>query len=290
MPRWQQQYFNKPRQTRTTCAWGTIEQPKAPQMTPMPQMQTPTPWATGQMTMSQPVSYTQTQPMGFAQMANNNQVDPYKPYMNLSGFRNDNWKKTYDTFDEHYPQIIDNPINSNPLINDCVDSPRYQEFIGNTEKREEIGFVKPPKVEQPTTTGITQKTLDDVLSYYPAFQGVYPSNVKDLTQDQWRNIYCQEYYKRPHGELIKHPRVRDMVLDQNVMYNPKIFIPLLQQILNEYGFQVDVDGIIGSRTLKILNSIEDPEDFMNFAKPKLINALRDNPKYEQGWTDRIEQY
>ena len=28
-------------------------QPKAPQMTPMPQMQTPTPWATGLMTMSQ---------------------------------------------------------------------------------------------------------------------------------------------------------------------------------------------------------------------------------------------
>ena len=133
MPRWQQQYFNKPRQTRTTCAWGTIEQPKAPkqtqpmmttfsgkplkqhsladldgtkemykqmsfkpapapkpaaqpkapQMTPMPQMQTPTPWATGLMTMSQPVSYTQTQPMGFAQMANNATSQSSNPVLNF---------------------------------------------------------------------------------------------------------------------------------------------------------------------------------------------------------------
>ena len=107
MPRWQQQYFNKPRQTRTTCAWGTIEQPKAPKQT-QPMMTTfsgkplkqhsladldgtkemykqmsfkpapaPKPAAqpkAPQMTpmpvntyTAQPVSYTQTQPMGFAQ-------------------------------------------------------------------------------------------------------------------------------------------------------------------------------------------------------------------------------
>lgn len=54
----------------------TAPQPKVPQMTPMPQMPVNTYTA-------QPVSYTQTQPMGFAQMARNATSQSSNPVLNF---------------------------------------------------------------------------------------------------------------------------------------------------------------------------------------------------------------
>ena len=234
--------------------------------------------------------------MGFAQMANNNQVDPYKPYMNLSGFRNDNWKETYDTFDEHSPQTIDNPINSNPLINDCVDSPRYQEFIGKTIDRERLGF---HVSDQPTTSGISEDYYKDLRKKYPAIRNNYPENVRDINQDQWENLYCNFFYKPSHAELYWHPRIRDMMADQYVLRDPSPYVKIVQQELSNMGYNLKsdendpnngIDGVLGSRTVKALNSLEDPDAFVEKLKPKLFESLRDEPKFQGGWKNRIFAY
>lgn len=210
----------------------------------------------------------------------------YRHHMHLSGFPNRNWENKTN-FKAYFPNPIRKKVNKNPLINDCVDSPRYQEFITNTERREGIGLAN---VEEPTMTGIRQSTLNDILRKYPSFRGVYPENIKDLTQDQWRNIYCQEYYKLPHGELINHPRLRDMILDQNVMRDRTKFVKNLQQMLNNYGITVEVDGVLGSQTVNILNSLKDPDDFVDYAKEKLPDFLSKKPEYQNGWKNRIKKY
>lgn len=145
-------------------------------------------------------------------------------------------------------------------------------------------------MESPTNTGITQKTLNNVLGKYKAFQNIYPTQTKDLTQEQIENIYCQEYYKRMHGELINHPRVRDMVLDQNVMRDSKDFIKDLQKLLCKYGANTQIDGVLGSETLNTLNTINDPDKFVDFVKKNLPDYLKKSPQFTKGWKNRIDQY
>ena len=214
----------------------------------------------------------------------------YSVNMNVSGFNSDKLRKSYDNFDVDFPNYIDESPSDNVLINDCTDSSRYNQFINNVESREKIGYVEPPMVEQPTMTGITQTTLNNFHKKYPEISTVYPKDVRNLIQEQWRNIYCQEYYKNAHGELIHNPRIRDMVLDMSVVKGLPAFTTTIQNILNEYGVQTDVDGILGSKTVKALNSISNPNEFVDFAKERLKYYMPENGKFQKGWNNRIEQY
>lgn len=273
MPEWQKKYLNSPKQTIDNL------QPVIPETNDYTfQMTTPN---TYPKFGTESDNNTETE-------INNKTSDPevYQHHLYLSGFPNNNWEDKTN-FNAYFPNPIRKNINKNPLINDCIDSPRYQEFITKTERREGIGLAN---VEEPTMTGIRQSTLNDILHKYPSFRGVYPENIKDLTQDQWRNIYCQEYYKLPHGELINHPRLRDMILDQNVMRDRTKFVKNLQQMLNNYGITVEVDGVLGSQTVNILNSLKDPDDFVDYAKEKLPDFLSKKPEYQNGWKNRIKKY
>ena len=174
MPRWQQQYFNKPRQTRTTCAWGTIEQPKAPkqtqpmmttfsgkplkqhsladldgtkemykqmsfkpapapkpaaqpkapQMTPMPQMQTPTPWATGQTGMSGSLSYNN--PLRITK----NNTSRFRAYPNTSDYPQYLPNEFFPNGQINFEEVRKRVINENPsTVKKVAPSNVYTNFL-----------------------------------------------------------------------------------------------------------------------------------------------------------------
>ena len=90
-----------------------------------------------------------------------------------------------------------------------------------------------------------------------------------------------------------------MMADQYVLRNSSPYVKIVQQELSDLGYNLKsdendpnngIDGVLGSRTVKALNSLEDPDAFVEKLKPKLFESLRDDPTFQDGWKNRIFAY
>ena len=160
---------------------------------------------------------------------------------------------------------------------------------------EEGGYVDNPKlIDQPTNSGITQPTLDKYNADHPDFN--FPNNVKNLTGEQARQIYGEDYYDERRICDIENERIANAVFDMGVMSNFNNVGKIVQETLNDsMNANLKIDGKIGSNTINALNSIPDSkiDDFMKTLKEKRIKYLRGlsgYKRYGKGWTNRTNRY
>jgi lysozyme family protein len=177
--------------------------------------------------------------------------------------------------------------------NVVVDS-RKQDIIHKT-MAEEGGYVDNIKlIDQPTNSGITQPTLDKYNADHPDFN--FPDKVKDLSPEQARQIYGEDYYDEHRIGDIDDERIANAVFDMGVMSNFNNVVKIVQKTLNDsMGTNLKTDGKIGDRTIIVLNNIPDNkiEDFMQDLKANRIEYLRGLSgwnKYGKGWTNRTNRY
>lgn len=103
------------------------------------------------------------------------------------------------------------PENLMALANSGVAHIRQSRIIHKT-MAEEGGYVDSPKlIDQPTNSGITQPTLDKYNSAHPNFY--FPANVKELTDDQAKQIYHDIYYQELCIDKINNERIANTVFD-----------------------------------------------------------------------------
>ena len=193
------------------------------------------------------------------------------------------------------------------LYNDCRGDERYEEFLKRLKSPEFEGKGYEDNVrlvEQPTNTGISQKLLGDLFKKYPMMEKAYKPNenstlndtLKNLTQEQIDNIYCQEFYKPYRVKDIKDDRIAYSVFDMHVMTSPHNVARTFQKSLNEMGYPVKQDGVFGSETVNALNQVSQNNQtntFMeNHLKPNRINYLdRLKDKDDRpGWFYRTQRY
>ena len=101
-----------------------------------------------------------------------------------------------------------------------------------------------------------------------------------------KNFYYENYWKPFEG--VKDERIKALLFETAVNLGVRQTVKLAQRVLN-----VKVDGILGSKTLKALNSAN-PEDFIRdfiLARIAFYTALANkNPKkyglYLRGWINR----
>ncbi len=147
--------------------------------------------------------------------------------------------------------------------------------------------------DEETNMGITQTTLNRYKLKYSRFD--MPCSVKDLTPSQAREIYKTEYWDNTNIPKINNERIRNAVFDMYVM-GPVGAGKSIQRALNIYtGARLSVDGIIGAKTLSVLNSIplQDTDDFMQILKQQRIENLKSMPNWptaKNGWQARTNRY
>lgn len=112
----------------------------------------------------------------------------------------------------------------------------------------EGGFVNDP--DDPggaTNHGVTLATLRRLGRDIDGDGRVGLSDVRSLTRDQAKSIFLEEYYEKPGiGQL---PEVlRASVFDMYVNAGSRA-VSLLQQLLNDMGHRLVVDGVIGPKTV-----------------------------------------
>ena len=137
-----------------------------------------------------------------------------------------------------------------------------------------------------TTWGITKEE---------AREFGYKGNMQDLTKDFAKNIYLKKYYLGNKLDKVINDKVALSICDwavnsgRNGTKNAQIAI---NQLTNA---NLDVDGIIGNKTLEALNSV-DPEKFLEvyhnlqriYYKGK-VEADRTQEGFLTGWLNRVQR-
>ncbi len=156
-------------------------------------------------------------------------------------------------------------------------------LIGN-----EGGYAEPPMIDQPTNMGITLKDL----------QGFRGSGV--VTAQDLRNLTkmeATEYYRHYYWDLMCLDKVTDqniasVIFDTGVLHGPVVAVKYAQKVLTFLAFLIDVDGLMGKRTIAALNTayrglfIPRYESLVFASYEAIIAAHPEDEKYRDGWEAR----
>lgn len=173
------------------------------------------------------------------------------------------------------------------------DGSQFEMVMGNT-LGEEGGYEdNPRKIEQPTNYGITQSTLQSYTSRHPDLG--YPDHVRNLTVDQARNIYFQDFYQKYRIHNIENDRLARIIFDMHVMTSPKNVANIIQDGLIDSGYNVKKDGVFGSESIGALNAAAAAGDTDEVAKNIIRRRrefLNERPNHDNfpGWFPRTSRY
>ena len=128
---------------------------------------------------------------------------------------------------------------------------------------------------------------------YGISKRTYPKlDIKNLTEQQAKDIYYTDWYVPLHLNEIKDLRIAAKVLDTCVNVGKKPGMRIFQQSLRERGHNVTVNGIVSGATIEAANRAN-PEKLLGVLQGRQAAYYRSlivaNPtlaKYAVGWMKR----
>lgn len=151
-------------------------------------------------------------------------------------------------------------------------------------KKWEGGFVNDPFDRGGATNkGITIATF---RHYYGEEMTV--ADLKAMTDDQWQHIFEVGYWAPWQADKIDSQPVANICVDWAWASGTKTAIREVQKLLG-----VDVDGIVGPKTLAAINDAAPRELFDKIKEARLAfvrGIVLRNPsqaRFSRGWTNRI---
>lgn len=147
----------------------------------------------------------------------------------------------------------------------------------------------------PTNFGITQKTLSEHRGY-----AVSVDEVKNMTEDEAREIYSNRYLTGPKIDKLPWPHPGICVFDIGVNSGPRRAIKMLQEVLNKAGFPCGAaDGVIGPKTIGACEEAQ--KEMGNYLQNALVEdrikfylaIVSGNPSQQiflKGWLRRANSF
>jgi lysozyme family protein len=151
-----------------------------------------------------------------------------------------------------------------------------------------------------------QSLEDEKLRRYGIFKdinGLTSKTIQDLTIDQARNIYKNEFWDLARYEDIWHDNIAYYIFDCCVNHGQKRGIKLLQRATwgydPKYRSIILDDGILGDKTIKVVEEIS--EDLIDGTSASFLSVIRaeragyyrllahlqkDGKKNLEGWLNR----
>ncbi len=124
---------------------------------------------------------------------------------------------------------------------------------------------------------------------YGISQRAYPDvDIRNLTEQQARDIYKRDYWDRIRGDEITSQAVAENIFDTAVNMGVRTASRLAQVALEIEP----ADGIIGSQSLKVINQADEALFIANFTIAKIAryayicNRNKSQKKYLLGWLNR----
>ena len=135
-----------------------------------------------------------------------------------------------------------------------------------------------------TNKGVTLKTFRSVYG-----KDKTKEDLINITDEQWGKIFKEYYWDKFRADDIESQSVANMAVDW--AYNAGVGT-VAKKIQNIVGTKPD--GIVGSGTLKLINTKDHKELFEQIKAArilfykKLVEKKPTNAKFLKGWLDRVE--
>lgn len=151
--------------------------------------------------------------------------------------------------------------------------------VVKTSLRHEGGYVNNPRDPGGETKfGISKRSFPNL-------------DIQNLTQEDAKDIYRKYYWEKPGISSIADERVSGKIFDLGINVGPGRAIGFLQRALNRLGHPVDVDNLLGPRTLKAANQYPDPAvllDAVRLEAEQFYKGLN-RPEFLRGWLNRLKK-
>jgi len=112
-------------------------------------------------------------------------------------------------------------------------------------------------------------------------------DIKNLTAEKARAIYKDNYWDKIKGDNIESQLIAGEVFDMAVNAGVRTSSKMTQAIIGTLA-----DGVIGSKTLDVLNNVDDEKFVISFKLARVArytNIANNNPtqrKFLRGWINR----
>ena len=146
-----------------------------------------------------------------------------------------------------------------------------------------------------TRWGISLKFLKDEGIDINADGLVNDKDILGLTKERAKELYWAYFWNRFKYNRIVHIEVAEKLLDMGVNLGSITAHKLLQQALNNFpGYPLEVDGVLGPKTIERANSIDRHRlrvALKDRCRMRYMELIQRNPnleKYRLGWLRRSE--
>ena len=164
------------------------------------------------------------------------------------------------------------------MLSVVSDTDRFQSIISNT-LRNEGGYVSDPNDPGGETNfGISKRSHSNL-------------DIKNLDIDEVKEIYRKEYYEDTNINQLDNYELTRKVFDVGVNIGPRRTIKFLQSTMNDLGYGLEVDGILGPKTLDAVNSHDDQVEIIESFKDGVKEYYKSlkSKRFEKGWLRRLNR-
>lgn len=136
-----------------------------------------------------------------------------------------------------------------------------------------------------TNFGISAKFYEKVIGRPPTIK-----DMKSITQPQAHRLFKIYFWDKINADAIHSQAVAEMLTDHAINSNTKISTRIAQRSLNRYfDKQLKVDGVMGTKTIHAINSVNQQRLFVKIAQGRLhyYKRLDDYRYFSSSWDGRV---
>lgn len=136
-----------------------------------------------------------------------------------------------------------------------------------------------------TNHGISAKFYERVIGKPPSI-----SDMKSITKADAHILFENEFWDKMKADHINSQAVAEMIVDHAINANPRVTTGIVQRSLNRYfGKSLQVDYVVGTKTLQAINSVNAKQLFERIAKERIAyyKRLDDYKYFASSWTGRV---
>lgn len=153
-------------------------------------------------------------------------------------------------------------------------------------KRWEGGYSEHPNDNGgATNSGVTLATFQSVYG-----KSKTKEDLKKMTESQWEGIFTKLYWDKWKADSIKNQSIADILVDW-VWMSGLSTIKKVQELIG-----TTADGIVGNKTISIINSANQEELFKKIWNRRKVfydSLVSKNPSqkvFMKGWMNRLNSY
>lgn len=137
-----------------------------------------------------------------------------------------------------------------------------------------------------TNWGISAKVYEQWIKYPPSVL-----DMKNMTKTIANEIYEAWYWKAMRASEYKNQSIANILVDHAVNAGPGNSVKLVQRILNNsFGKSLKIDGIIGSKTITEINSVNQSQLFEQIKKARINYYTSLGTVFLDGWINRVNSF